>query len=388
MRILHTSDWHIGKRLDQRPRLEEHRAVLKEVVTVAKENSVDLVLIAGDVYDTFIPTAEGEGLFYDVLSDLSTAGITTLVISGNHDDQQRLIAARALAERTGAYFADPSFEGFYPEKKGNLTLVTGGGDYFIFEKEGERVYFATLPYPTELRMREKVVEGESYEDKVKRYIKKATEKAGDLPVILVGHVFMLGGMKTEGERNIELGGARILPPSVIPDNCIYTALGHLHKRQVVSGERNILYSGSIMQFSFDEAGYEKSVTVFDVTGGKVQNLKTVKLRSYKELYNVTASSVEEAEEKISHLDGYVQLTLNLDGPLDGAVLKSFLNAHDNVVLKMVFSGVEGSVTLRRDLDDQSLFKEYYKARFGGEPSADVLELYLRLIGEEEVCNEA
>ncbi|MBQ3166203.1 MAG: hypothetical protein IJC01_02585, partial [Clostridia bacterium] len=112
------------------------------------------------------------------------------------------------------------------------------------------------------------------------------------------------------------------------------------------------------------------------------------LHSYKELYNVTASSVEEAEEKIFHLDGYVQLTLNLDGPLDGAVLKSFLNAHDNVVLKMVFSGAEGSVTLRRDLDDQSLFKEYYKARFGGEPSADVLELYLRLIGEEEVCNEA
>lgn len=384
MRILHTSDWHLGKKLDTKSRIDEQRLVLKEITDIVKNDSVDIVCLSGDIYDTYLPSAEAEKLFYDAISDITKAGAQIIVISGNHDDPLRLTASNSIAFFGGVYFSgiglnsDYSFNGNFKAK-----LKEYGDDYFIFEKDGESLYFACLSYPTELRMKEKINENESYEDKVKRYIQTAMEKVDNLPVVLLAHIFMLGGVTSDGERPIDLGGARILPLSVIPDNVVYTALGHLHKRQVVSKERNIAYSGSIMQYSFDEAGTEKSVFVFDVIGGKVNNLQTRVLHSYKRLNTVTAQSIQEAEDKIAPLDGYVLVKLSLDKP-EGDNVKDFLQKHPNASVELSFKGVESAIYGRKKLNDKELFVQYYMSKFGKEPSEEILKLYLSVIGEEEI----
>lgn len=388
MRILHTSDWHLGKKLDTKSRIDEQRLVLKEITDVVKKESVDIVCVSGDVYDTYLPSSEAEKLFYDAISDITKTGAQIIIISGNHDDPLRLTASNSISSLGGVYFSGIGLDSDYALNDNFETkLKKYGDDYFIFEKNGEAVCFACLSYPTELRMKEKINENESYEDKVKRYIAAAVEKAGDLPVVLLAHVFMLGGVTTEGERPIDLGGARILPVSVIPDNVVYTALGHLHKRQIVNRERNILYSGSIMQYSFDESGTEKSVYVFDLTCGKVENLRSVPLTSFKPLHTVAAKSVLEAEEKIASLDGYVLVKLSLDKP-DSDNVKEFLQKHPEVSLELSFSGVQSAIYGRKTLNDKELFVEYYLSKYGKEPSDEILKLYLSVIGDDEVNYEA
>ena len=355
MRILHTSDWHLGKKLDTKSRIDEQRLVLKEITDVVKKESVDIVCVSGDVYDTYLPSSEAEKLFYDAISDITKTGAQIIIISGNHDDPLRLTASNSISSLGGVYFSGIGLDSDYALNDNFETkLKKYGDDYFIFEKNGEAVCFACLSYPTELRMKEKINENESYEDKVKRYIATAIEKAEDLPVVLLAHVFMLGGVTTEGERPIDLGGARILPVSVIPDNVVYTALGHLHKRQIVNRERNILYSGSIMQYSFDESGTEKSVYVFDLTCGKVENLRSVPLTSFKPLHTVAAKSVSEAEKKIAALDGYVLVKLSLDKP-DSDNVKEFLQKHPEVSLELSFNGVQSAIYGRKTLNDKEQF---------------------------------
>ena len=250
MKFLHTSDWHIGKKLEGRSRIEEQREALKSLVDVAKNEHVDVVLVAGDVFDTFTPSAEAEQLFFDCVSALSALGSAVVIIAGNHDDPVRLSASAALAEKCNVYFYGEE-RTLFNDENSLVKCEKRGKDYIVFSKNDEKVYVALLPYPTELRMKEKLNEDESYTDKVKRYIGEAVAKNTDnLPVVLVAHLFMLGGEKSEGERSIDLGGARIVPPSVIGENVIYSALGHLHKRQVVSRERNIIFSGYLLQYAF------------------------------------------------------------------------------------------------------------------------------------------
>lgn len=385
MKILHTSDWHLGKKLDGKNRLTEQRAVLDELVEIVSKRKIDVVCVAGDIYDNYMPSAEAETLFYETISKITKCGAQIVIISGNHDDPTRLTASKSISSVGGVYFAGANINNdIQPgSDKFNVKLVDYGDDYFVFENQSGKVYFAALPYPTEYRMKEKFIEGETYEEKVKRYIAKSMEKAGDLPVILLAHVFMLGGTTTDGERPIDLGGARILPVSVIPENCVYTALGHLHKRQVVNKDRNILYSGSIMQYSFDEAGMDKSVTIFDLVNGSVQNLEVVKFNDYKQLYRVSAFSVEEAESKIKDLDGYVEVSLTLDKPMSEQ-LKELVKKYPNVSLRLSFSGVETAVTGRKNLSDKDLFLQFYKAQYGKEPSEEVLSLYVDVMNAIEV----
>lgn len=392
MRILHTSDWHIGKRLENKTRIEEQRAVLEDISKIVKEKNVDVVCVSGDVYDTYTPSAESEKLFYDTIYSLTSLGAVVIVISGNHDDPTRLSASKSIALLNGVYFAGVETSDILenPSESQNdnckVKLISSGEDYFVFEKDGEMVYFATLPYPTEFRMKEKFIENETYEDKVKRYIEKSMINCGDLPVVLLAHVFMLGGKSTDGERPIDLGGVRILPPSVIPENCVYTALGHLHKRQVVSKERNIIYSGSILQYSFDESGAEKSVTVFDINNGAVQNLEVVKLTGYKELFRIKTNSLAETEEKLATMNGYVEATVTLDKPC-GDEVKEFLSKYPTVSLKLNFTSSERVVLGRKTLGEIELFKEFYKAQYSAEPSDEVLNLYSRIMNEIGVEDE-
>ena len=263
MRILHTSDWHIGKRLAGKERLDEQSAVLDEIADICARERVELVLVAGDVFDTFMPSAEAENLFYRAARRIAAGERCVLAVSGNHDDPVRLSAATALSEELGIYIYGSVERRPRPFAGAKVSAVEAGPDHIVFENAaGERVFVHVLPYPNEARLKEDKNPDESFQDKMRRWIAAGeNENKAGLPSVFLSHLFVAGGQVSEGEREIDLGGARAVPLSLLPP-CDYTALGHLHRRQHFRG--NVYYSGSVLQYSFDEAGCEKSVVVFDL----------------------------------------------------------------------------------------------------------------------------
>ena len=386
MRILHTSDWHIGKKTENTDRLPEQAEVLDEICDIADREKVELVLVAGDVFDTFIPSAEAEELFYRKVVKLAK-GRAVVIISGNHDDATRLCASAPLANVHGVYFAgNINIDGNAVSGEVESPVkVTGSGEGYITLKNaaGEEVYIGMLPYPTEARFRERATE-ESYSERIVGWLNKCFENnVRSLPQILVAHLFTLGGLTSDGEREISLGGAKAVEKGKFPP-AAYTALGHLHKRQVIDKERNIIHSGSILQYAFDEVNVEKSVTVFDLIGGAAENLKVVPLEKGKRLARLSAVSVSQAAELLkNYKNNLVELTLKLKSPLNREENAYLRSEFPNVIsLKLELSGGENRVIKgRKELGDGELFIECYKKQYDAEPEKELTELFLSLLSE-------
>ncbi len=386
MRILHTSDWHIGKRLSGRDRLNEQRAALDEIAAICDAEKVDLVLVAGDVFDTFLPSAEAEDAFYSAAQKIAGTDRCMLIISGNHDDNIRLTAATALSEELGIYVYGNA--GHIPKLCGGRRVypVEAGANHIVFRTGEEEVFFNVLPYPNETRLKEDKNPDEKFLDKMVRWMNAGqAENKKNLPSVFLSHLFIAGGSVSEGEREIDLGGARAVPLSALPP-CDYTALGHLHKRQ--SFKNNVVYSGSILQYAFDEAGTKKSVVLFDIGKECVKEMRRVELHAGKQLVRLQANGVSDAAELVrKYPDCYIELTIFLKEPLLASQVRELREANPGIVqfLPQVTQEGEGmkGVSLRQ-LSDSELFRTFYRKKFAQEPSDDLTELFLSMTeGEDE-----
>ena len=365
MRILHTSDWHIGKRLSGRDRLDEQRAALDEIAAICDAEKVDLVLVAGDVFDTFLPSAEAEDAFYSAAKKIAGTDRCMLIISGNHDDNIRLTAATALSEELGIYVYGNA--GHIPKLCGGRRVypVEAGANHIVFRTGEEEVFFNVLPYPNETRLKEDKNPDEKFLDKMVRWMNAGqAENKKNLPSVFLSHLFIAGGSVSEGEREIDLGGARAVPLSALPP-CDYTALGHLHKRQ--SFKNNVVYSGSILQYAFDEAGTKKSVVLFDIGKEGVKEMRRVELHAGKQLVRLQANGVSDAAELVrKYPDCYIELTIFLKEPLLASQVRELREANPGIVqfLPQVTQEGEGmkGVSLRQ-LSDSELFRTFYRKKF-------------------------
>ena len=383
MRILHTSDWHIGKRLLGRERLEEQREVLDELAALCDREKIDLVLVAGDVFDTYLPSAEAEDLFYEKIKKIAGDERAVLVISGNHDDSVRLSAATALCEPQGIYIYGGY--GYIPKRsEARRVRVAGAGpNHIVFEKDGEKVYCNVLPYPNEARLKEYKDPNETFYDKIGRLIAagQAANTEG-LPSVFVSHLFVAGGRVSDGEREIDLGGARAVPLSLLPP-CDYVALGHLHRKQHF--KNNVYYSGSVLQYAFDEAGLEKSAVVFDLNEDGVHDLKEVRLRSGRQLVRLQARGVAESEELLKRYENcYIELTVYLNEPLSSRQVRSLKEANDgllNIIPEIAGETYAVSNASRKQLSPLELFTEFYRSRFGEDAPDALKELFMSVTEE-------
>lgn len=385
MKILHTSDWHIGKKLNGKTRIDEQREVLGEIAEICKRESVDLVLVAGDVYDTYTPSAEAEELFFESIEKIASEKRAVVVISGNHDDWQRLCAASALASLANVYVFGGEKAPAVGSSDRTVYVEKTGKRYCVIRKGDERVYVGALPYPTEKRFGE-AKDDSSFDDKMRRWIAECFEgNTEKLPQILLSHIYMLGGIGTDNERQIDLGGTRAVDRKLIPDDIVYTALGHLHKRQIIDSERHIIYSGAILEYGFDEANVEKSVTVFDLVSGKAENVKTVPLEKGRRLARLTALGAEAAEKLIEENAGqWIEMTLYVDSPLSESETRRLISMKDLAELR-IYRTDSVSVEVRADrrkMDEKTAFVEYYKSCYGCEPPDDLLAAYLSLINKD------
>lgn len=381
MRILHTSDWHLGKRLMERERLPEQANVMEEIVSLCDEKHVELVLIAGDVFDTYLPPAEAEELFFATVKRLS-AGRAVVIISGNHDDGVRLAASAPLAGEEGVYL----FGGHNRIPLGGdrpVRAVEAGENYVVIQnKAGERVYINALPYPNEARLKECKTE-ETYAEKAMRWIAAGDEKYDKtIPHILLTHLFVAGAEISSSERDISLGGARAIPKDILPVSG-YTALGHIHKHQKI-GE-NARYSGAILQYAFDEADTEKCVLLLDTKGTDVVLTEKIPLKAGKRLVRLEANGAGNAIDLLKRYENcFIELTLHLTAPLAAAETEALRGANDGLVsLKTEICGGETApVESRAKLGAGELFTQYYRSMYKEDPDGALKEMFLKLLGEE------
>lgn len=382
MKILHTSDWHIGKKLMGRERYDEYRAVLDEISAICESQQVELVLVAGDVFDTYTPSAEAESIFFNGVKNIAKHS-AVLVISGNHDDYVRLTAASAFTEELNVYIIGNNACDVKCNKNFPVSPVSAENGYMIFENgKGEKVYINILPYPNEARFKEGKSE-ETFSEKAARWISYGERgKTEKLPSVFLSHIFVAGGAVSDSEREIDLGGARAVGADTLP-LCDYCALGHLHKRQKIGA--NAYYSGAIMQFSFDEAGAEKSVNVFDLTAEGVSGLHPVPLKSGKNLVRLQANGAADGISLLKNYpDFYVELTLNLTEPLTPAESSQLHSCENLVSLKadVQHSGAAFAGVSNKNKSSSQLFTEFYKSKFDCDPPEDLLSLFLSLTEEE------
>ncbi|MDE7158570.1 MAG: hypothetical protein K2N74_03255, partial [Clostridiales bacterium] len=243
------------------------------------------------------------------------------------------------------------------------------------------VYINALPYPNEARFHEEKTE-ESFPEKISRWIARGDEGYREgLPYILLTHLFVAGGKTSESERDIELGGARAVPLSCFKRG--YTALGHLHRKQAFQG--NVRYSGSLMQYAFDEANTQKSVVLLGTNGAEVNVVKEIELHAGKPLVRLVCDGAEQALKLLPEYPNcYVELTLYLNAPLTTRETEALRSANEGLVslITQVKAAETVAVLKRSELSESELFQEYYKTLYGEAPSEEISAAFLALLGEE------
>ena len=381
MIVLHTSDWHIGKKLKERDRLPEQVQALDEIAGICEREGVEVVLVAGDVFDTYTPSADAEEVFYRAVKKIAGDKRTVVLIGGNHDDCVRLSAAAPLASENGIYIFGNRKRCFLPDSRPVRVERAGENWLLLANQKGEKLYINALPYPNEARLGEEKTD-EKYEEKIARWIAagEAGYEEGAYHVLLT-HLFVCGGLTSESERDIDLGGARVVPIDVLPKEG-YVALGHLHKKQVIHG--NLVYSGSILPYAFDEAGGEKGVFLLDTASNEAPRF--LPLESGKKLVRLECNGVEDGISLLRRYENaWIELTLHLDSPLTRAEYHALTEANEGLVsliAKVKEQAGEGERVSREGLSPEELFKLFYARKYGTEPNEDLTQAFLSLFSEE------
>ena len=281
MRILHTSDWHIGHRLYERRRIEEHRQFLDWLLITLQENAVDVLLVSGDIFDTALPSSEATDLYYQFLFQLyDKTRAHAVITAGNHDSPTRLAAPREFLRMGRIHVVGLASE---PAE----CVVT-------LPSENPGVAIAAVPYLSENELSHISFEteperAERYRERLRELYRRCVEYIpSGLPKILMGHLFVHGGKVGDSERNIQIGGSTAMQISDFPDDVIYVALGHLHRPHAISGTNYpVQYAGSPLPLRFNEANYSKKVYLLDVPDSGDVQVEEIEIPIFKELRTVT-----------------------------------------------------------------------------------------------------
>jgi len=287
MRILHTSDWHVGKVLKGRDREDEHKRVLADVVKIAEAERPDLVVVAGDLYDTAAPTPAATRLVTRALSALRRTGAQVVAIGGNHDNGQALDALRPWADAAGIIL-----RGAVRDNPDEL-LITGT------TAGGERWQLVALPFLSQ-RYAVRAAEmydltaaeaSQTYADHISRLIARLSEKFAEPGVInlLTAHLTIFGASVGGGEREAHTVMGYAVPATVFPPNAHYVALGHLHRAQRVIGPCPARYSGSPLAIDFGEEENVCSVAIVDVSTDRAAQVRDVPVPAAMTLRTVRGS---------------------------------------------------------------------------------------------------
>ena len=398
MKILHTADWHLGKKLDRFSRIEEQRAVMGEIVQIADTQKVDVVIIAGDLFDNFTPNTDAIELFYKTVKQLSFGGRRPVVaISGNHDAPKLIDAPDPLARECGIFLIGQPFALVTPIETQDFKITHSSAGFIELQ-------LASFPYPlriihtayaNEPRLREEL-EGDKQlainqflSDKWQALAQEYCDSKG--VNILTAHLFMNpknGELleEPEGERPIRIGNADMIYTNAIPPQMQYTALGHLHGfKNIGSEEKPIVYASSPLCYSFSEAGEQKYVAIIEAEPNKTAHLSKIPLTQGKPLVRKQFASIEAATSWLKEYPNtWVELTLELKEYLRAEDRKRLYNTHEGIVflIPKLLLDTEHNPSAELSLQDINfenitpLFESYFKYKNGGiAPNQEILNLF-------------
>ncbi len=403
MKILHTADWHLGKRLQQFNRIDEQRQVLDEIVIITKQEEVDLVLIAGDLFDTYNPITEAVELFYRTLHQLSNSGErAVVVIAGNHDSAQRIEAPHPLAAACGIILCgnpDTRIPPFTLDTGLEVSKSQPGFVEIRLPNYSYPVRIILTPYANEVTFK-KYLGKEHPQDQLRQLLSRrwdalAKEYCDNKGVnLLMAHLYFMSRNapapeESEDERSILFqGGAQAVFTENLPKQMQYTALGHLHRPQEIPADNPVVYSGSPLSYSFSEADQKKQVEIIEIVPGDPVNRKTVSLSKGKKLTKQRFEDLDGAVKWLEdHPNTFVELTMVTDSYLGAKEKKRLHQAHKGIVtiipeLKMSpeHKGPRESIDLNKDI--KSLFVDYFKYRKGQAPNSELLKILDEIIHAE------
>lgn len=297
VRLLHTADWHIGRTLRGRSRAEEHEATLDALVGLAEERSVDLVVVAGDLFDTAAPAPEAERLVYRTLMRLAHGGRQVLVIAGNHDHPRRLSAVEPLLGLTGVHLQP-------------FVLAPAQGGVVDLDVGGTPTRVAMLPWLShrhavsadDLLSQDADQHSQSFLDRMRRIAGALTAGFdGEHVNLVVGHITAVGGVMGGGERAAHTVFDYAVPATIFPPTTSYAALGHLHRHQRIAGPAPTYYAGSPLQLDFGEGDNTPGAVLVELHPGRPARVDVVEIDAARRLRTLVGT-VDELDALTSSID--------------------------------------------------------------------------------------
>lgn len=330
MRILHTSDWHLGKGLMGYSRTAEHEQFCEEVIDLAQD--VDLVIVSGDVFDTYNPPIDAEEMLYDTLARLGDGGKrAVVVIAGNHDSPDRLSAPNPLAVTHGVFlFGRPGDEAARTgTRRGQIGVVHAGPSTLRLDlPSGERACIVALPYPSEARLKAVLSESlderdlqSAYQEKLRRVFHRLGEVCfePDGVNLITSHLTLSQCLPSESERAL-VGGAYQIDAAILPEQAQYVALGHLHRPQDVEGAPvHTRYAGAPLAFRISERDVARTHTLVEVEPGGTPTVEEIPVQAGRPMVLWEAEGgLDEVTARIEAgelLDAFIDLRLHTSEPL-------------------------------------------------------------------------
>lgn len=405
-RILHTGDWHLGKRLEDFSRLEEQRAVMDEICQIANKEEADIVVVSGDLFDTFNPPTEAVDLFYKTLKRLTNGGRRPVIaIAGNHDSPDRIEAPDPLARECGIIFAGyPNSKIPVFELETGLKVIGSEKGFIELSIPGKSFPIRLLltPYANEYRLKSYLGEENSEEElrnvlqyKWQQLCNKYCDNNG--VNILISHLFMIKRGEVvpeepEDEKPIlHVGGAQAIYSENIPRQIQYTALGHLHRMHKVDDFPSpIYYSGSPISYSFSEANQKKFVLMVDVAPAETAKVSEFQLSTVRPLLRKRAYGVDDAIAWLSNnSNALVELTLVTDTYITAKDRRRLNAAHNGIVTiipeilnpDLFAESNKKQIDLNQSME--SLFNDYFTHIKGQLPNEDIMNLFKEILAEED-----
>jgi exonuclease SbcD len=387
IKILHTSDWHIGKELHKVDLSEDMSRFFTWIIDYIRDNQVDVLLMSGDLFDQSNPTQLDMKQYYEFLEKMIPLNCRIVLTGGNHDSPAVLNAPKDLLQML------------------KIDVVGGAPDtieelFIEYKKDDQSVIIAAVPFLRDRDIR-KSAPGETYNDKIEQIregLKAYFDGVNDhykanyagAPFVIMGHLFAQGAMVSESERDIQIGNQAGVDSSIFGDQANYVALGHIHKPQEV-GHPNIRYSGSPIPMSFSEKNDQKELVMLEFDAGsmtqtrvpipmsrklvlfedtlEVVRQKIIAYKTDSPLTDLAEIIVREKEYSLSIMEGLEQLRVEINVP-GLSIVKSKVEFED---MQKGLSTLLSTGTLLSELEPEELFKKR-------------LELEPNLENEDELLN--
>lgn len=364
MRIIHTADLHIGKQVNGFSMIHEQAYALDQIVKNINEYNVDVLIIAGDVYDKRNPSDESVALFNSFLSQVAALDITVLIISGNHDSGVKLQFGHEILKHQGIHIV-----GKYEEQLEKIVVADEYGN----------INFYMLPFIRPADVRADYPEVASYHDAVNWVIKKADIDYSQRNVF-IGHQFFAGGMEIRSEsEQITVGGLDNVAYTVL-EGFDYAALGHLHKPQKL-GYETIRYSGSIVKYSQSEVNDQKSIVLIDFNEKDDLSFELIALQSHHQFVNLKGYLDDLL--KLPASDDYIFVTLLDDDVIDAlnklrTRFKNIMSLDFDNKRTQMQQALEATVNVE-DLSVMELFQQFYEKQNNQELSDKQTEIINKVL---------